>query len=250
MLESPCRFSLIVTCYNFEDYLGKCLDSLRGQNYAPSHFEIVCVDDGSTDGSPLIMRAYQKRLTNLVPVQTPNLGLERACNLGIRRARFERIMRVDSDDMIAENFLSRMNQAIHQRPEFDFYYSKHYVEYYSESEFYQRELPDFDPEEIFQRGDFFATGTVYKKSDLSEAGFFSEGIKNCGLENYALILKLVAGQKRGLAVDGTSFHYRRHHSNMSSLKRGAIIEYGKELLSSYGRPFQTNQYHPYGLKLD
>lgn len=248
MSDNLCRFSVIVACYNFEDYVGECLESIASQDYDFSLFDVICVDDGSTDGSSRIISEYTDHLPNFHVLRTENEGLEKACNRGIRRAGSEQVVRVDADDKIAPDLLSRMNEAIREHPDFDFYYCKNYVEYYSEEEQYPRELPDFEPEEIMGRGDFFATGTVYRKSDLGGIGYFPEEIKNCGLENYTVILRLLARQKRGFAVPGASFYYRRHRTNMSLLKREAIIQYGKRLLADYGRPFQTNEYHPYGLK--
>lgn len=243
-------FSLIVTAYDSEAFIGECLDSIAAQEYDPAHFEIICIDDGSRDHTPRILQAYRVRVPNLISFRVENSGLEKACNRGIREAKFDRIIRVDSDDSIRSNLLKRMNEAIHEQPEFDFYYCKNYLEYYSEEKQYPKELPDFDPEEIFERGDFFATGTVYKKSDLAEVGFFPEHVTNCGLENYTVILALLTRGKKGCPVTGTSFRYRRHPSNMSLLKRNAIIGYGKELLKSYGLEFRTNPYHPYHLKLE
>ena len=242
-------FSIIVACYNGEKYLDECLESLIRQNYGPDLFEVVCVDDGSNDSSPRIIQNFKNRFQNFTVVTLQNSGLEKACNAGIRSAKFSHIVRVDADDRIDLNFLSKMNQAMLKNPEYDFYYCKNYIEYYSEEKKYAKELPEFKQEEIFERGDFFATGTVYRKSDLVEIGLFPEGEKNCGLENYFVILSLLSRGKKGFPVAGASFDYRRHETNMSTVKQVAIIEYGKKLLMSYGRKFQTNQFHPYGLRI-
>ncbi len=179
-----------------------------------------------------------------------NSGLEVACNTGIRASQFDRVIRVDSDDIVAPNLLRVMDEAISRQPTSDFYYCQQYVEYYSDSEKFEKSVPVFDKEEIFSRGDFFATATVYKKSDLAEVGYFPESVKNCGLENYSVVLDLISRGKRGLAVPGTFFNYRRHHANMSIVKRNAIIEYGQRLLKRHGREFRTNEFHPYNLKLE
>lgn len=242
-------FSFIVTSYNLGRYLGECLESLFTQDYDPGNFEIVCVDDGSTDDSLQILRHLAKSVPNFRCLHTDHSGLEIACNTGIRAARYERITRVDADDLLTRNFLLKMNEAIQEKPEFDFYYCKEYYEYHSPAEKIFKELPEFDPDEIFERGDFFATGTVYKRADLESVGFYPTGVKNCGLENYSVVLDLLAKGKKGLAVRGASFSYRRHGQNMSVLRREFIIEYGKQLLEKHGREFKTNAHHPYGLVL-
>lgn len=243
------RFSFIVACYNGENFIRLCLESLLNQDYDKTLFEIICVDDGSDDNSPSIIREISEKFRAFHTIRIANSGLEKAVNTGIKVMQYDLVVRVDADDFIDPRFLSIMNKTISQYPDYDFYYCKNYLEYYSEDQQYERELPDFDKEEIFCRGDFFATGTVYRKKALEEIGFFPEDVKNCGLENYYVVLALLSLGKVGLAVPKASFSYRRHSQNMSTIKRNEIIEYGRKLLRRYGRKFQTNPNHPYRLKL-
>ena len=243
------KFSLIVSSYNLELYIGACLESLKHLNYQMDDYEIICVDDGSTDNSPQIIDAASQQMTNTTVIYKTNGGLESACNHGIREARFDYVVRVDADDMLDNNFLHAMNSAIIDHPNYDFYYCRNFVEYFNKENYRERCLPEFDPIEIFNRGDFLATGTVYQKTQLIQIGLFPEEEKNCGLENYNVILKLLTAGKTGLAVPDASFYYRRHNNNMSTIKRRSIINYGNSLLKLYGRAYRTNENHPYGLKL-
>ncbi len=249
-MNSPLRFSFIVSCYNLEKYIGVCLNSLLGQNYPADDFEIICIDDGSEDSSYEIILGLAKGHSNIRVLKTENSGLEKTCNRAIGLSRNDLLVRVDADDILDREYLAVMGRAIQNQPYYDFYYCRDYVEYYSESRQQAKSVPAFDAEEIFSRGDFFATGTVYRKKDLAAVGFFQERTKNCGLENYDVILKMLTRSKRGLAVPGASFYYRRHATNMSHTKKQAIIDYGYKLLAQYGRKFQTNEFHPYGLRLD
>lgn len=242
-------FSIIVTCYNNQEFVEPCLQSLLEQDYPRTYYEILFIDDGSTDGSGVIASAFQKKCRNLTLYRIKNSGLEKACNFGFKHAQHHFVVRVDVDDMLAPGFLTAMNQVIIDCPSYDFYYCKNYYEYYSENDRRLKKLPEFDKDEIFERGDFFATGTVYRKEVIEEVGYYIEDVKNCGLENYNLILRLLTNGKIGLAVKDALFFYRRHHSNMSTVKRAIIIDYGRELLKSYGRSYTTNQYHPYELIL-
>ena len=243
------KFSIIVTNYNFQEYLEDSLTSVACQSYPDDHYEILCIDDGSTDESVSLIQGLSKKFKNLKCISIKNSGLEKACNLGIHASINEWVIRVDADDKIAENYLEVMNRAIQKNPRLDFFYAKHYYEFYSADDSRRKELPEFDFGEIFERGDFFSTGTVYRRDDLVKIHGFPEGVKNCGLENYSVILKLLSSGKVGGAVNDACFWYRRHHNNMSTVKRSAIIEYGKNLLKSYGRTFKTNKNHPYNLIL-
>lgn len=241
-------FSFIVTCYNGQEFVKPCLESILGQDYPQAHYEVLFIDDGSTDASHASASNFKKAYQNLSLYRIANSGLEKACNIGFRHARYDFLVRVDVDDMLAPGFLSSMNEAISKFREYDFYYCKSYYEYYSQDKQLFKTLPDFDKDEIFDRGDFFATGTAYRKQDLVHAGYYHEDVKNCGLENYNLILRLLSTGKTGLAVEKAAFYYRRHSTNMSTVKRDAIIAYGKKLLRFYQREYRTNQFHPYGLK--
>lgn len=238
-----------MACYNGQEFVRPCLESLVTHDYPPELFEVLFMDDGSDDDSLRIAEKFQSRFKNLRLNHTGNCGLEATCNAGYRLAEHDCVLRVDVDDMLAQDYLKRMDMEIRRHPGYDFYYSKNYYEYYSEAEKHLKTLPDFNRDEIFQRGDFFATGTVYYKKDILDVGGYPSHEKNCGLENYYLTLRLLSAGKKGFAVDGAIFFYRRHHSNMSTIKRTAIISFGQELLKSYGRLYTTNENHPYGLKL-
>lgn len=244
------RFSIVVCCYNYERYLAECLDSLIGQEPSRYLYEIICINDGSTDGTRALLDRYASEHSILRVIHTTNSGLEKSRNRGIRESRHEWIVCVDADDALDRAYLKTMDTAISSHPGFDFYYCKDYLERRGPSDPASRQLPDFDPDEIFARGDFFATGTAFLKRSLEAVGYFPEEVKNCGLENYSVILSLLAAGKRGRAVPHASFLYRLHDANMTLVKRQAIIEHGKQLLARHGKHFTTNEFHPYGLRLD
>ena len=90
--------SIIVPVYNTAPYLPQCLDSLVNQTYRD--IEIICVNDGSTDNSPDILKAYAERDSRILVIHQENLGLSGARNKGLESARGEWVMFVDSDDWI------------------------------------------------------------------------------------------------------------------------------------------------------
>lgn len=90
--------NIIVPVYNTATYLPQCLDSLVNQTYRD--IEIICVNDGSTDNSPDILKAYAERDSRILVIHQENLGLSGARNKGLESARGEWVMFVDSDDWI------------------------------------------------------------------------------------------------------------------------------------------------------
>jgi len=106
-LNRPPRLSLVVPVYNVAAYLPAFLDSLAAQTLQASEFEIIAVDDGSTDPSPALLEAYAGRLPNLRVVRQENGGLSAARNTGMRLARGEWIAFADSDDFVAPGTYER-----------------------------------------------------------------------------------------------------------------------------------------------
>lgn len=101
------KFSVIIPVYNVEAYLRDCLDSVLNQTCAD--WEVICVNDGSTDGSTDILAAYAARESRLKVITQPNGGLSAARNAGMREAEGDYILFLDSDDWLEGNALEVMS---------------------------------------------------------------------------------------------------------------------------------------------
>ena len=101
MTAAAPRVSIVVPVYNVERYLGACLDSVLRQTFGD--FELICVDDGSTDGSSAILAEYAARDRRVKVITQANAGLSAARNAGISMATGEYICFIDSDDWIADD---------------------------------------------------------------------------------------------------------------------------------------------------
>lgn len=106
---SECKISIIVPVYNVKDYLEQCINSLLHQSY--NAYEIILVDDGSTDGSSAICDHWAVH-PNIKVIHQDNRGLSAARNSGIIQATGEYILFVDSDDYIAEDILTVLQKYI------------------------------------------------------------------------------------------------------------------------------------------
>jgi len=92
--------------------LSDCLDSLLDQNIEKSEYEIVCIDDGSSDGSYNILLDYQEKNSNVVVFRKENGGVSSARNIGIDIAKGKYLWFVDSDDYIKSNCLKTIKEII------------------------------------------------------------------------------------------------------------------------------------------
>lgn len=93
------KFTIVIPVYNVEKYLKECLDSAVNQNF--SDFEIIAVNDGSTDNSLNILKQYEKKYENFKVIDQINQGLSGARNTGLKAAKGKYIYFLDSDDYIS-----------------------------------------------------------------------------------------------------------------------------------------------------
>ena len=104
------RISVVVPIYNVEPYLSDCLESLARQTFRD--LEVVMVDDGSTDRSPELARAFADRDARFRLLTQPNGGLGKARNTGTDAASGEYLAFVDSDDYVADDAYERLASAL------------------------------------------------------------------------------------------------------------------------------------------
>ena len=100
------KISIIIPVYNVEKYLRECLDSILAQTF--QDFEIICVDDGSTDKSLEILQEYKRKDDRFVILQQRHSGAGSARNNGIRLAEGKYIQFLDSDDYFEPTLLEEM----------------------------------------------------------------------------------------------------------------------------------------------
>ncbi len=105
------KFSIIIPVYNVEKYLSDCLDSVLNQTYQ-DYYEVICINDGSTDQSLAILEEYEKKADNLTIISQENKGPSEARNTGIRQAKGDYIWFIDSDDWIERNSLEVLSKYI------------------------------------------------------------------------------------------------------------------------------------------
>lgn len=102
--------SVIVPCYNMEKYVDHCLESLTAQVY--ENIEIVCVDDGSIDGTPTMLDAWAKKDSRIRPIHQVNKGSSLARHTGLQAIRGGYLTFVDADDYVHPRIYELMMQAM------------------------------------------------------------------------------------------------------------------------------------------
>ena len=110
--------SIIIPIYNDEKFLNECLDSCLDQDYPQDDYEIICVDDGSTDRTPEMLREYAEKHPNIRLVFKAHGG-RGGRSVGFEQANGDYIWFVDHDDIVAPNALPDLKAAADANPESD-----------------------------------------------------------------------------------------------------------------------------------
>lgn len=135
------KFSILVPVYNVEEYIEQCLESLANQTYR--NYEVILVDDGSTDQSGKICDIYEKRYPEIFKtIHKQNQGLISARRVGIAMAESDYCLFVDSDDFVENNLLETVDQYLKKDSEIDLliYPLRYYIEGQKAESFIQENI--------------------------------------------------------------------------------------------------------------
>jgi glycosyltransferase involved in cell wall biosynthesis len=220
--------SVIVPCWNVERYLVDCLESIKAQTFA--RYELICVDDASTDATPQILKMYLDRFPGAMKVIThrQNLGLGAARNSGIAQAQGDYLASVDSDDWIDAWMLESLyNGAI----EFDAEITTVGIKDVSpRGAILGRQTYARSCHSISSSDNFFALcmpsfcNKLWKRSLFSDTGIsFPPGIY---FEDLATTPRLLSRSSRLAFVEGAPYNYRtRSGSIIQSVSLKHLLGY-------------------------
>ncbi|MBW4671088.1 MAG: glycosyltransferase [Cyanomargarita calcarea GSE-NOS-MK-12-04C] len=188
-------FSVVIPTYNRKPILEKCLRALEKQNV--QGYEIVLVDDGSTDGTLEWLEAHKEEFPHVKSFLQDHAGPSAARNLGVEKALGDTIIFIDSDLVVLENFLQAHADALTQgQKELG---SDNFFTYGAVINTANFDNPTAEPYKITDfSAAFFATGNVaIAKHWLEEAGLFDTGFQLYGWEDLELGVRL---KKLGLKL--------------------------------------------------
>lgn len=151
------KVSVIIPIYNAYDYLRPAMDSVLDQTLR--EIEVICIDDGSTDHSLDIIKAYQAADERVRIVTENNAGVSIARNKGIVRTRGEYVIFLDADDFFEPTLLERLyNEA--KKNDLDISVCKF--------DFYHNKTSSFTPQIEEEHGSIFTSGAVISKNEYPD----------------------------------------------------------------------------------
>ncbi|MBS1514219.1 MAG: glycosyltransferase [Bacteroidetes bacterium] len=214
--------SVIIPCYNVEKFILKCLESLNTQTFRD--FEIIVVDDGSTDNSELVIKKYlNENCLNYKYLKQKNSGPSKARNTGITNSSGKYIALLDSDDSFTKDSLEKKISAAKKNDNIDFIYSDAFINYENGMETKRREKNFKEVYHGFHSGiifenlidkNFIPTTTVFCKKYLFEKfGFFNENI--IVAEDYDLWLRFAVNKCNFFYIDECLSYYSVRSTSLS-----------------------------------
>ena len=211
--------SVIVPVYNVEKYLGKCLDALVKQTL--KNIEIICVNDGSTDNSEIIVKEYAQKDNRIRYIYQENQGLSGARNTGIKQSKAPYLMFCDSDDWYEKAMCEKMYKAISEN-DVDFaccgiqmvYEVKNPTSKKADQEYYKVKYKGIVPVsgEMLSNLDGSSCNKIMKKELLDKYSiYYPEGLR---YEDYCLFFRLLSISKQIYFLREYLYNYRRHDNSI------------------------------------
>lgn len=234
--NNPCpKISVIIPVYNSEKYLRKTLESLLNQTM--KSFEVIMVNDGSSDSSLDIMNEYREKYIMSRIINIKNSGASAARNIGIEYAQGEYLSFIDSDDFISPIFLERLYDII-SKNNADIACCNYYS-YYPEKNI---SIPDifsmpsgiYKSERIFNslikdvRIHYFLWNKLWKRSLFIKSGL---RLPNMCFEDIVTVVRLFYISDK-IAVDSTPLYYYTKHSD--SMVNSMTIQKLNDYIAAFG----------------
>lgn len=229
------KYSFIVPVYNTEKYLKKCLDSLVNQTY--KDFEIIVVNDGSTDKSSSIISKYQKKYKNIIVIDKENEGLSMARNRGVQKSSGKYIIFVDSDDYVSNKLLEEVDKKIDDSDILRFQIATEDEEYTKINEYHEEgfeSMCGYDAFKYLSSYHFVEPAWCYviRKNYYIENKFsFKKGVYH---EDFGLIPYVIYKARKVKSIDFIGYYYiQRNGSIMNNNDYKKTVKKAFDMLEQY-----------------
>ena len=211
------RVSVLLPIYNGARFLGATLDSVLAQTLPD--FELIAVDDGSTDKSADILAEFSKRDSRIKVVRKENSGISETLNEGLRWARAAFVARIDSDDLMFPHRIEQQTAFLQASPEIAFCSSAVSLIDGQGNTFGESRLPPAtkgELQEMIERRvpiSFTHPAVMYRRGAVIAAGGYNKIYEPC--EDLELFSRLILRGAIGLVIPETLTAYRVHGTSIS-----------------------------------
>ncbi len=232
------KISIIVPIYNTEKYVEDCIRSVQNQTY--SDFELILVDDGSSDSSGSICDRYAVD-SRIKVVHKPNGGVSSARNLGLKEATGDWLMFLDSDDTIDADCLNQcLQKCVDDNLDMlQFYNTRFGIDKHNIG---KHNMPLSSNDFLKIRHNVCIGGSFIKREIIIKNNIvFDDNLRLA--EDQIFILKCIHCSKRIEIIDKILYMYRLHRGNTTCQSNSQSIENSCSILIDYKKtmPYAVNQ---------
>ena len=226
MKNSKCEISVIIRSYNSESFIKDAIQSVINQSLDKKLYEIVVIDDGSSDNTLGILENYKKKLRIIKQLHS---GPTKTLNAGVKKTKGRYIIILDSDDIFKKDILEKLYFALKKKKDAKFSYCD-----YEEVALNKKNKVVSLKRNIFYS---IAGGIMYKKEVLKEFNGYDGKLI---FPEYDLLIKVYQKYK-GVYIQEPLYVYKRRKSSITGDKN--IVELGKkQLFSKYNKNFNLRAY--------
>lgn len=225
-MTTQSKISVIIPVYNASEHLAECLESLLKQTYAD--FEVICINDGSTDNSSEILNYYQNKDKRIRVFNQENKGTAKAREQGIKNALGEWVVYVDADDYVSVDYLQKL-YCHAQKEKSDAVFCYYYEDIEGKLKKHKKKIKNI---KISKFGKFpYATGAckIIKKDFFNKVIFAS----NCCFGEDSSISLQIALQKPKISILPEYLYFYRRHLGSVVLQRNNLFRQIPSLLRGY-----------------
>lgn len=209
MLNQP-LVTVYITNYNYGNYIEQAVQSVLNQTL--KDFELIIIDDGSTDGSKAIIETYAQN-PKISIIYQKNKGLNITNNVALKAAKGKYIVRLDADDYFEEHALKEMSDVLEKKPEIGLVFPNYYIVDASNNIVSEIKRHDFDNEVTILDQPAHGACTMIRVASMKKVGGYDESY-TCQ-DGYELWVKFISKFKV-TNINKTLFSYRRHNNNLTN----------------------------------
>lgn len=225
--------SIIVPCYNSEQYISETIDSIKNQTY--DKWECIIVNDGSTDNSLDIIQTKTHNDDRFCVVNIAHSGVASARNLALSMSKSKYILPIDSDDILMPDYVNNGVNFLENHQDCSLYYAS--VQYFGISNFIEK--PRWKTYPMMLKYDCLCVSGIYRREHALNVGGYNETLE--AMEDYDFWIRYLYHNDNIHISNEIGFKYRFHadsrHNSVSDKRkkeiRSEIILLNKKIYDEY-----------------
>ena len=223
--------SIIVPCFNMEEFLEETLNSVLSQTY--SKWECIIINDGSSDNTESIAKEFCNQNKRFKYIKQENQGVSSARNNGIKHAKGEYILPLDGDDIIDKTYIQKAESFISEHPETKLVYCK--ADLFGDI-CREWQLDKYTYNNFIWNNSIFCSA-LFRHTDYDQTGGYNTYMKE-GLEDWDFWLSLIKKEDIVYQIPEILFHYRIRQKSRTRMVGDYLLSLMQQIYNNHIEIYQ------------